>query len=250
VSHRIPLVAGNWKMHKTQDEAKAFCEGFRERLPAPPEGVEVALCPPFTALAAVSERMAGTPVWVAAQATHEGPSGAHTGEISPDMIRSTGAAGTLIGHSERRARGETDTEVAERVRAASRADLRVVLCVGESLEVREAGRTEEWLTVQVAAGVSLLDAERVGQLTIAYEPIWAIGTGVVATPDQAQDACAHVRGVAAEHMDAGGLRVLYGGSVSPDNSGELLALPDVDGALVGGASLDPEKFARIVESAV
>ncbi len=249
MASRIPLVAGNWKMHKTIPEALEFCEAFVEQMPSPPAGVEVAVCPPFPALHPVAQRLRRTKYWVAAQAVHESLSGAHTGEVSAPMIGAAGATGTLVGHSERRAAGETDTQVAERVKAATDADLRVIMCVGESLEVREAGETDGWLTAQVTSGLALLDHAREQQVTIAYEPIWAIGTGVVATPDQAQEACAHVRLVASNFVDGARLRVLYGGSVSPDNAGELMALPDVDGALVGGASLDPDKFARIVEAA-
>ena len=249
MASRTPLVAGNWKMNKTILEAREFCSALLERLPGPPAGVEVAVCPPFPALHIVSDGLAASDYWVAAQAVHENLSGAHTGEVSAPMIAASGAAGTLVGHSERRAAGETDTQVAERVRAATEAGLRVIMCVGESLEVREAEETDGWLTAQVTAGLSLLDRSLEELVTIAYEPIWAIGTGVVATSNQAQEACAHVRLVAANFVDGARLRVLYGGSVSPDNARELMQLRDVDGTLVGGASLDPEKFARIVEAA-
>ena len=249
MASRIPIVAGNWKMNKTIPQAQEFCDAFLERIPAPPAGVEVAVCPPFPALHPVADRLRQTEYWAAAQAVHESLSGAHTGEVSAPMISAAGAAGTLVGHSERRAAGETDAQVAERVKAATEADLHVIMCCGESLEVREAGETGSWLTEQVTAGLSLLDHAREELLTIAYEPIWAIGTGVVATPDQAQEACAHVRVVAANFVDGTRVRVLYGGSVSPDNARELMRLPDVDGTLVGGASLDPEKFAQIIEAA-
>lgn len=250
MSDRRPLVAGNWKMNKTGPEARAFCEGLRAILDAgTPPRAEVAVCPPFTALESTAFALAGSGVWTAAQAVHEKASGAHTGEISAVMIAATGARGTIVGHSERRAAGETDAQVASRVRAALDHGLFVILCVGESLAQRDAGETMTWLSEQVDAALSGVDAGETGMLAIAYEPIWAIGTGRTATPAQAQEACAHVRAEAGRRLDAGALRVLYGGSVTPENAAELMAQPDVDGALVGGASLDPDSFARIVAAA-
>jgi triosephosphate isomerase len=244
---RRPLIAGNWKMNKTGPEARSFCERLRVILgDRPAEAAEVAICPPFTALDTAAFALAGSPIWVAAQAVHEAEAGAHTGEISATMIAATGARGTIVGHSERRAAGETDAQVANRVRAALDHDLVVILCVGESLAQRDGGETLPWLTGQVRAALAQVAADEVDRLAIAYEPIWAIGTGRTATPEQAQEACAHVRSVAGEILDADRLRVLYGGSVTPDNAAELLAQRDVDGALVGGASLDPDSFARIV----
>ena len=247
---RRPLVAGNWKMNKTGPEARSYCERLRvvlseqSRRPA-----EVAICPPFTALETVAFALAGSPIWVAAQAVHEAEAGAHTGEVSATMIAATGARGTIVGHSERRAAGETDEQVAMRVRAALDHDLFVILCVGESLEQRDGGETLPWLAAQVRAALAQVRPDEVGALAIAYEPIWAIGTGRTASPEQAQEACAHVRSVAGEFLAVEHVRVLYGGSVTPDNAAELLAQADVDGALVGGASLDPESFARIVAAA-
>jgi triosephosphate isomerase len=165
------------------------------------------------------------------------------------MIAATGATGTLVGHSERRAGGESDAQVAARVRAALDGGLRVILCVGESLDQREKGETEAWLTVQVRAALADVTPADTPNLAIAYEPIWAIGTGRTATPEIAQDACAHVRAVAGERLDGAAVRVLYGGSVTPSTAAELLSQPDIDGALVGGASLDPESFAAIVQAA-
>jgi triosephosphate isomerase (TIM) len=245
---RRPLVAGNWKMNKTGEEARSFAAALRDELAAEPRA-EVAVCPPFTALEATATALAGTPVWVAAQAVHEKPSGAHTGEVSAPMISAAGATGTLVGHSERRAAGETDAQVAARVRAALEGGLRVILCVGESLEQREAGETESWLTGQLRSALGQVPSAADGRLAVAYEPIWAIGTGRTATPEIAQAACAHVRSVASQHLDGDGLLVLYGGSVTPDNAAALMAQPDIDGALVGGASLDPAGFARIVRAA-
>jgi triosephosphate isomerase len=249
MSDRRPLVAGNWKMHKTGAEGRAHVARLRALLGEAPLRAEVAVCPPFTALEPVAAEAAGSPIQVLAQAVHEAPAGAHTGEISAGMILGAGATGTIVGHSERRAAGETDAQVAARVGAALDAGLSVILCVGESLEQREAGETEAWLTRQVDLALAKVTGDDPGWLAIAYEPIWAIGTGRTATPEIAQEACAHVRAVAGGHIEVAALRVLYGGSVTPDNASELMAQRDVDGALVGGASLDPDAFATIVRAA-
>jgi triosephosphate isomerase len=210
---------------------------------------EVAVCPPFTALEATARAASGSAIRVLAQAVHEKASGAHTGEVSAPMILAAGATGTIVGHSERRAAGETDDQVAARTAAALDAGLTVIMCCGESLDQREAGETEAWLTAQVRAGLAGVQARAADVLAIAYEPIWAIGTGRTATPEIAQEACALVRAVAAETLDSAALRVLYGGSVTPETAPELLRQPDIDGALVGGASLDPDAFAAIVGAA-
>lgn len=246
---RRPLIAGNWKMNKTAVEAREYMVHLGELVGRESVVADIAVCPPFTALEATAQAAASTPVAVLAQAVHEAASGAHTGAISAGMIGATGATGTLVGHSERRADGETDAQVAARVRAALDAGLTVIVCVGESLEQREAGETEAWLAGQVHAALEHITAADTANLAIAYEPIWAIGTGRTATPEIAQQACAHVRAVAADHLDAEALRVLYGGSVTPANAAELLAQPDIDGALVGGASLDADSFAAIVDAA-
>lgn len=246
-TQRRPLVAGNWKMHKTAGEAEEFCTALAA-LVGPGPVAEVAVCPPFTALDASVRALAGSPIEVYAQNVHEAAQGAHTGEISTGMLAALGADGTLVGHSERRAAGDTDEQVALRVRAALDAGLRVVLCCGESLGTRRAGETAEWVTRQVRSALADVGAADIDRLVIAYEPIWAIGTGETASPDQAQEACAIVRAVAAERVDGEALRVLYGGSVNPGNAAELMAQPDVDGALVGGASLDPGSFAQIVQA--
>lgn len=247
-AQRRPLVAGNWKMHKTAGEAEEFCTALAA-LVGPDPASEVAVCPPFTALHAAVRALAESPIEVYAQNVHEAVQGAHTGEISTGMLVAVGVHGTLVGHSERRAAGDTDEQVALRVRAALDAGLRVVLCCGESLDTRRAGETEQWVTRQVRSALADVHAADIDRLVIAYEPIWAIGTGETASPEQAQDACAIVRAVAAERVDGDALRVLYGGSVNAGNAAELMSQPDVDGALVGGASLDPEVFAQIVLAA-
>ena len=249
MSGRRPLVAGNWKMNKTGPQAREHVARLGALLGGGGLGADVAVCPPYTALEASAAAAAGSPIRVYAQAVHEAPSGAHTGEISAGMIVATGATGTIVGHSERRAAGETDAQVASRARAALDAGLAVILCVGESLEQREAGETETWLDGQVRAALASVRAAEVAILAIAYEPIWAIGTGRTATPEIALEACAHVRAVAGGMLEGGAVRVLYGGSVTAGNAGELMAQPDIDGALVGGASLDPEDFAEIVRAA-
>jgi triosephosphate isomerase (TIM) len=246
---RRPLIAGNWKMNKTAAEAREHVTHLVELIGRESVVADVAVCPPFTAIEATAAAAADSPIAVLAQAVHEAPSGAHTGEISVAMLAAAGATGTLVGHSERRAAGESDAQVAARVRAALDGGLSVVLCVGESLDQRESGATESWLAGQVRAALADVTSADTAHLSIAYEPIWAIGTGRTATPEIAQQACAHVRAVAAERVDGRRLRVLYGGSVTPSNAAELLAQPDIDGALVGGASLDAESFAAIVHAA-
>lgn len=249
MSTRTPIVAGNWKMFKTAAEATDHCRALAD-LVGDVVGVDIAVCPPFIALQAAATAVEGSGIRVLAQAVHEAAEGAHTGEISAGMILSTGATGTLVGHSERRAAGETDDQVAARVRAALDAGLEVIMCCGESLEQRDAGETLDWLTGQVRAGLAQVKPEEQASVAVAYEPIWAIGTGRVASPEQAEEACAHVRSVVAERFDGEAMQVLYGGSVSPDNAAELFAQPNVDGGLVGGASLDPQKFAAVVRAAV
>ena len=246
-----PLIAANWKMNKTVAEAEAFIAALLPRVAAV-DGVEIVLCPPFLALQAIVDSARGSRVQVFAQNMHQAPEGAFTGEVSARMLEEIDVAGTLLGHSERRQYfGETDRALREKIPAALGAGLHPILCVGETEEERERGDTERKLRHQVQEGLERLTPEQIAQVTIAYEPIWAIGTGKVATPEQADEACAFVRALVADKAKdaAEVVRVLYGGSVSPDNADELLALPDVDGALVGGASLEPESFARIVDAA-
>jgi triosephosphate isomerase (TIM) len=226
------LIAGNWKMFKGPEETRAFAEAFEA-----PEGVEVVLCPPFVSLAAAVE----TGLTVFAQNVHWEPSGAYTGEVAAEMLVELGVKGAIVGHSERRQYfGENDETVARRARTALDAGLRVIACVGETLEQRESDDTDLVLKIQAEALAFACDS-RPG-FVIAYEPVWAIGTGRTATPDQAAEAHAFIK----EILD---VPVLYGGSVKPENAGELLSMPAVDGALVGGASLDPDSFASICRTA-
>jgi triosephosphate isomerase len=248
---RTPYIAGNWKMHKTIAEAEEFIAGFLPRVSSA-DGVDVALCVPFTALAAVVDSTRGSRVEVYAQNMHEAPSGPYTGEISAPMLTELDVHGTLLGHSERRQYfGENDKALAQKVVAALDAGLRPMLCVGETEEERDAGDTERKLRHQVQEGLDKVDEARLGDVVIAYEPIWAIGTGKVATPEQAQEAVAFVRALVADRSpeQAQRTRILYGGSVNDANAAELLGLPDIDGALVGGASLEPAKLAAIVDAA-
>jgi triosephosphate isomerase len=248
---RTPFVAGNWKMYKTVSEAEMFVSGLLPLLYSA-EGVDVAICAPFTALAPLVDSTRGSRVRVFAQNMHSATEGAYTGEVSAPMLTELDVHGVVLGHSERRELfGETDEALADKLPAALDAGLVPILCVGETEAEREAGETERKLRHQIQHDLAKVPRERIGEIVIAYEPIWAIGTGKVATPEQAQEACAFVRALVGDlDGDAGAaVRVQYGGSVKPDNAAELLALPDVDGALVGGASLDPKSFAQIVEAA-
>jgi triosephosphate isomerase len=230
------LIAGNWKMHKGPEETARFCRELRDQLEWV-DGVDVAVCPPFPSLSAAVQSLAGTDVAVAAQNVHWEVEGAFTGEVSAPMLFELGVYGAIVGHSERRQLfGETDEGVARRTAAGLEAGLWIIACVGETEAEREAGETEEVLRRQV----SVLKAHE--QLVVAYEPVWAIGTGKTATPDQAQEAHAFIRSL----ID---VPVLYGGSVKPENAAELLAQPDVGGALVGGASLDVQSFTAICKAA-
>jgi triosephosphate isomerase len=248
---RTPFIAGNWKMNKTTSEAEAFIAGLLPRV-STADGVDVAVCVPFTALQAMVDSARGSRVEVYAQNMHQAANGAFTGEVSAPMLADLDVHGVVLGHSERRQHFcETDRALAEKVPAALAAGLKAILCVGETEDEREAGDTERKLRHQVQEGLEKVDTERLGEVVIAYEPIWAIGTGRVATPEQAQEAIAFVRALVADRdrEQAERTRILYGGSVKPDNAGELLALPDVDGALVGGASLELDDFAGLVEAA-
>jgi len=247
---RFPLIAGNWKMHKTVTETLDYLRRFRE-LVAGIEDREIMIAPPFTALYLAGRELAGTGIRLGAQNAHWAEQGAFTGEISPVMLKECGVTYVIIGHSERRnVFGENDEMIRKRLEGVLKAGLRPILCVGERLEEREAGRTFEVLERQVREALSGFAPGDLGELVIAYEPVWAIGTGRTATPEQAEEAHRYVRGLLGELFGddfAEKIRILYGGSVKPENIAQLMARPDVDGALVGGASLDPETFARIVK---
>jgi triosephosphate isomerase len=248
---RVPFIAGNWKLHKTVAEAEAYVQALLPRV-STTEGVDVAICPVYTALQAMVDSTRGSRVAVYAQNMHQAPEGPFTGEVSAPMLVELDVAGVILGHSERRELfGETDRALQVKVPVALDSGLQPILCVGETEEERDRGDTERKLRHQVKEDLAKVPTERLGEVIIAYEPIWAIGTGRVATPEQAQEAIAFIRALVADRSrdEAERVRVLYGGSVKADNAAELLALPDVDGALVGGASLDAESFATIVAAA-
>lgn len=246
---RTPLMAGNWKMYKTPAETTAFFDAFLP-LVAESKHCEIAICPPFVNMAAAIAASAGSRVGVGAQNLYWKNEGAFTGEVSGPMIKAAGAEWVIIGHSERRQYfGETDATVLDRTKAALAAGLRPIVCVGERLEEREAGKTDAVLTEQFEGGIAGLDADSFAKIVIAYEPVWAIGTGKTATPEMAADAHRTIRAlVTAKYGDTAGaaIRILYGGSVKPDNVKGLMAQPEIDGALVGGASLEAASFASIV----
>jgi triosephosphate isomerase (TIM) len=249
MASRIPVCAANWKMHKTRPEAEAFADALPPLVEEALDDVEVFVCPPFTALASTVERLADTEIGVAAQNMHFEDSGAFTGEVSASMLTELGADGAIVGHSERRRLfGETDEALARKVPAAIAAGLTPILCVGETLEEREAGETEAVLRSQVEADLEGVADADLARVVIAYEPVWAIGTGRNATAEQAAEAIAHIRSLVASRSDeaADSVRILYGGSVKPENARDVLGPDGIDGALVGGASLDPENFAAIV----
>ena len=248
---RTPFIAGNWKMHKTVAEAESFISGLLPRV-STDDGVQVAICVPFTDLQAMVDSTRGSRVEVFAQNMHQLAEGPYTGEVSAPMLAEIEVQGVILGHSERREYfAETDAALAEKVPAALEAGLTPILCVGETAEEHAAGKTEEKVVAQLEGALGGLDEAHLARIVVAYEPIWAIGTGEVATPEHAQSACALIRAELAR-LDAGAaeqVRIQYGGSVKPDNAAELLAMPDIDGALVGGASLEPDSFAAIVAAA-
>jgi triosephosphate isomerase len=245
---RRPLIVGNWKMHGTRPQAAQLASALRSEL-ADPGDREVVVAPPFTALETVGRILAGSPIALAAQNVHFAREGAYTGEISPPMLQELGCRYVIIGHSERRQYfGESDELLGRKIAGALDAGLRPILCVGETLAEREQGRTLEVVEGQLAGALLPLDPVAIRAVTVAYEPVWAIGTGKVATPQQAQEVHAAIRtwlrARIGEAADA--TRILYGGSVKPDNIDELMAQSDLDGALVGGASLQAGSFVRIV----
>lgn len=249
---RKPIIAGNWKMNKTVAEAVALVAAMKDEL-LQLRGVERVLCPPFMAIPDVAKMVTGTEIGVGAQDMYWQASGAFTGEISPVMVKEF-CSHVIIGHSERREHfGETDESVNKKIKAALAHGLTPIVCVGETIALRQEGRTENWVAAQVQAALAGLTAEQVAGMVIAYEPIWAIGTGLAATADEAERVCGQVvRAKIAElygQAVAGAIRIQYGGSVTATNAPELMAKPNIDGALVGGASLKAPDFVAIVRAA-
>jgi triosephosphate isomerase (TIM) len=248
---RKPFIAGNWKMNGTIADAEALIGALLPRVGAI-DDVDIVVCPPFTALQAVVDSARGSAVAVYAQTMHEADDGAYTGEVSAPMLAEIDVDGVILGHSERRQYyAETDRALQQKVPRALAAGLIPILCVGETEEEREQGSTERKLRHQVQEALEKVPKDRLAEVVVAYEPIWAIGTGLTATPEQAQEAIAFVRALVQGFDKAAGdqVRVLYGGSMKADNAPEILAQPDVDGGLIGGASLDAASFAEIVEAA-
>lgn len=248
---RKPIVAGNWKMYKSAAEAAAFIESIKPAA-AEDHGREIILAPSYPALGAALEAAHGTSVRIAGQNLHWQPEGAFTGEVSADMLTAIGCTHVIVGHSERRQYfGETDGTVNLRVQAALAAGLRPIVCVGETLDQRESGNTAVVLKEQFSAGVGGLAPRQFARLILAYEPVWAIGTGLTATPETAAQAHALLRSLIADGFGpdvADSVRILYGGSVKPSNFAGLLAKPDIDGGLIGGASLDAESFSALIRA--
>ena len=246
---RRPVIAGNWKMYKTIAEAVAYVDKLKP-VAGRARHCEVVIAPPFTALAAAAQSARGSEVKVAAQVVYWDKEGAHTGDVSAPMLVEAGATHVIIGHSERRRdHGETDEHVSRKLKAALTAGLTPIVCVGETLEEREAGKTRQVLERQFAGGFCGLTPAEFSRILIAYEPVWAIGTGRTATPEMAVESHRIIRELARREFGEGAaisLRILYGGSVKPDNIGGLMAQEEIDGALVGGASLDVGSFADIV----
>ena len=249
---RRPFVAGNWKLNKTPSEAAALAREVR-RLVASVRGVDIAIAPTMVSLNAASDAVRDTNVQLAAQNVFWESGGAFTGEVSASMLKDVGCTQVIIGHSERRTYfGETNATVAKRVRAALDEGLNVILCIGETLEEREGNRTMQVVKSQLLEGLETVKDDEHSNITVAYEPVWAIGTGRTASPEQAQEVHAFLRGQLTSRFDsnaAQGIRIQYGGSVKPANAAELLTQPDIDGALVGGASLKADAFAAIVKVA-
>ncbi|MCC5848433.1 MAG: triose-phosphate isomerase [Verrucomicrobia bacterium] len=249
---RKKIIAGNWKMNKTVAEAEALAESIKRELSNDTK-VDVVLCPPATAISAVSQVVSGSQLAVGAQNMHWEAEGAFTGELSAGMLRDLYCRYVILGHSERRQYfAETDASVNKKTHAALAAGLKPIVCVGETLEEREADQIESVITTQVNGGLKDLTPSQLKNVIIAYEPVWAIGTGKTATPEQAQDVHALIRGLLAKISDqatADAVRIQYGGSMKPANAAELLSKPDIDGGLIGGAALDAPSFIEIVKAA-
>jgi triosephosphate isomerase len=251
MADRVPIVAANWKMHKTVAETEAFLDAFLPRA-AELDHTELVVCPSYPSLASAVERCAGTGVRVAGQNMHSEPRGAFTGEVSAPMLTELGVDGVILGHSERRGLfGEDDQALARKVPAALEAGLTAILCVGETEDERDASQTEAVLRRQLEADLANTADARLAEVVIAYEPVWAIGTGRNATAEQAEEAIAFIRSQVGRREEAAGeaVRILYGGSVKPENADQVLGPEGIDGALVGGASLDPGDFAAIAAAA-
>ena len=249
--YRKTVIAGNWKMNKTPTDTKAFMTQLKGILPKG-RWCDIALCVPAVCIPTAVRAMRETRVGIGAENCNPNPNGAYTGEIAADMLVDAGCKYVIIGHSERRAMGETDNEVNAKVLAALDAGLIPIMCCGESLEQREANITTEWISMQIKLGLRNVPEDKIRKVVIAYEPIWAIGTGKTATPEQAQEVCENIRTVVRKlysSKNARSISILYGGSMNEKNAAELLAQPDIDGGLIGGASLVPEKFVQIIEAA-
>ena len=246
---RRPVIAANWKMFKTQAETRAFFDAFNP-LVAKTHSCDIVVAPPYTSLSVAVESVRGTDISIAAQDAYWEPEGAFTGEVSMRMVADTGSRAVIIGHSERRQYfAESDTSVNRRIKAALTANLTPIVCVGESLAEREANHTQSILKRQFDGGLHALTEADFSRILLAYEPVWAIGTGKTATPEIASEAHAYIRSLASSRFSpeqASAIRILYGGSVKPDNVKGLMAQVEIDGALVGGASLDAKSFAAIV----
>ena len=248
------IIAANWKMNKGPSEAGGFLKTFLAKIAPSTSNCEVVVAPPFVSLATASELVANSNVELAAQNVSEYDSGAYTGEINVVMLKELFVRHVILGHSERRSiYGETDAVINAKIKKAREANLKPIFCIGETLEEREAGKLEEVLRTQVRGGLDGVSEKDLLESVLAYEPVWAIGTGVTASPEQAQEAHAFVRSLLAEFYGAAvseKIRIQYGGSVKPGNSAELMVQPDIDGSLVGGASLEAQSFLELIENAV
>jgi len=249
--YRKTVIAGNWKRNKNPSETKEFMTQLKAIMPKG-RWCDVALCVPAVCIPAAVRAMRETRVGIGAENCNANASGAYTGEIAANMLVDAGCKYVIVGHSERRAMGETDADVNAKVHAALKNELSPIVCVGESLEQRELGITEDWISMQIKCALNGVPEEKIRKIVVAYEPIWAIGTGKTATPDQAEEVCEHIRTVIRKLYGAKiarAISILYGGSMNEKNAFELLAQPDIDGGLIGGASLVPEKFVKIIEAA-
>ena len=249
--YRKTVIAGNWKMNKTPSETKAYMNQFKTLLPKG-RWCDIALCVPAVDIPTAVRVMRETRVAIGAENCNANASGAYTGEISASMLADAGCKYVIIGHSERRAMGETDADVNAKLHTVLENGLVPIICVGESLEQRDLGITGEWIAMQVKSALAGVSEDVIRKIVVAYEPIWAIGTGRTATPEQAEEVCEHIRTVIRKLYGAKNARaisILYGGSMNDKNAYDLLAQPDIDGGLIGGASLVPEKFLKIIEAA-